>query len=95
MKLRGVSKRFTDCMKAKLDKGCDSGHMGWETRWRVSRPDLKGVDGYLMRRLHAEVSELILAINEGNARHILKEAADVANFAMFIADVYLKDNPNA
>lgn len=45
--------------------------------------------GYLRRRLAQEVKELREAIDRGEpASRILSEAADVANFAMMIADVY-------
>lgn len=42
--------------------------------------------GFLMDRLREEVSELEKAISTGNRKSIVREAADVANFAMMIAD---------
>ncbi len=43
---------------------------------------------YLFQRLLEEVSELYEAMNEGlDGEDMLDEAADVANFAMMIADI--------
>jgi hypothetical protein len=42
----------------------------------------------LMRRLKQEVEELDQAMFNGNGQKILNEGADVANFAMMIADLY-------
>lgn len=41
---------------------------------------------WLMLRLMEEVGELAHALNVGGAAHIVREAADVANLAMMIAD---------
>ena len=41
---------------------------------------------WLMNRLRQETAELRRAIEHGNPEAILSEAADVANFAMMIAD---------
>lgn len=46
----------------------------------------------LLKRMKAEVNELERAISSGNMREVMLEAADVANFAMFIADVAWADN---
>ncbi len=44
--------------------------------------------GALSKRLHEEAHELSRAIQKGKPGHeIIKEAVDVANFALFIADV--------
>ena len=44
-------------------------------------------DSYLLARLMEELGELAVAIEYGiNKKDIIKEAADVANFAMMIAD---------
>jgi NTP pyrophosphatase (non-canonical NTP hydrolase) len=42
---------------------------------------------WLFQRLYIEYEELRLALETDNTEAILKEAADVANFAMMIADV--------
>lgn len=41
----------------------------------------------MLKRLNDEVVELTEALDEGDRVHIIEEAADVANFAMFIADI--------
>lgn len=44
-------------------------------------------DRDLLFRLSDEVSELLVSIQRGDPdREVIQEAADVANFAMFIAD---------
>lgn len=42
--------------------------------------------GYLFNRLLAEVRELHEAVEFGSEMEIIKESADVANFAMMLAD---------
>lgn len=42
-------------------------------------------DLYLFRRMEEEGVELLDAMDEGDLQEIIKEAADVANFAMMIA----------
>ena len=41
---------------------------------------------FLMGRLLEEVSELYIELYNGNSDSVISEAADVANFAMMIAD---------
>lgn len=41
-----------------------------------------------MRRLLEEVSELIVALAQEDKEAIRSESADVANFAMMVADVH-------
>jgi len=44
---------------------------------------------YLLRRLGEEKAELVHAIKEKRSRAVvMAEAADVANFAMMVADIY-------
>ena len=45
---------------------------------------------YLLNRLRQETEELAEAIAGGTATDVIDEAADVANFAMMIADVARK-----
>jgi len=42
---------------------------------------------YLYQRMREEEAELYSAIKEGNIQSIIDEAADVANFAMMLADM--------
>ena len=86
--MRGLSKPFLEAMRQGLEHGRQKGHTGWDKHWDcyVYR-SLSGVDGELMSRLYKEVAELVIAVHEGNPETIKLEAADVANFAMFIADI--------
>jgi NTP pyrophosphatase (non-canonical NTP hydrolase) len=70
-------RRFAQAMEAELRANAHKG--GWSTC----------STGYLLRRLGQEVGELRRALNSRASREtVLSEAADVANFAMMIADVY-------
>lgn len=66
---------FVKQMELKLQ---ENGH---KKHWSTLHPD------YLIERLYQEASELWEAIGKRDASEIVKEAADVANFAMMIADV--------
>ena len=61
-------------MEAKLRENDHKG--GWDVN----------TDQELMWRLLDEMAELRHALTYGDAESIVKECADVANFAMFIAD---------
>ena len=54
----------------------NDGKGGWGTMTRA----------WLLARLDQERDELLLAMHDGDPAAIMKEAADVANFAMMIAD---------
>ena len=43
-------------------------------------------NAYLIRKLNEEVDELKLAIHDNEGSNIIREAVDVANIAMIIAD---------
>lgn len=71
--------RFFDAMIYKLKRNAHKGK--WE-----------GVNLEQMRkRLSDELAELDLAIADGNVIEIILEAADVANFALIIADIAIRD----
>lgn len=62
-----------------------------EMETQLKENDHKGgwkncTDSYLLSRLLEEVSELLLVTLENDQLRIKEEAADVANFAMMIAD---------
>ena len=86
---RGLDRRFLHAMRMKLDHGRQRGYIGWDDNWNAVFPaSPTGALGLLMQRLQGEVMELGLAIENGNDHDILMEAADVANFAMFIWDIH-------
>jgi len=70
-----VVKEFGEVMVEQLKANRDKG-----TTWTDMSPS------WLLRRLRAEVNELARAVKSRNADRIAQEAADVANFAMFLAD---------
>jgi hypothetical protein len=86
--MRGLDSRFLSAMRDGLENGRRKGYVGWDERWahgKVVFP-VPPMD-WLKARLHQEMDELTVAIYEKDPDKILKEAADVANFAMFIADI--------
>ena len=90
MKKRKVDPKFIEAMEKKLNHGRSKGLVGWDRKWKnTCFPVIpRGPYGFLMTRLHQEVSELTIAVHEKDKKKILKEAADVANFAMMIADIH-------
>lgn len=87
--MRGLSAEFLTAMRTKLQHGRDRGYQGWDEHWKCSVWESHfGPKGFLMRRLSEELTELILAVDSGDANKIREEAADVANFAMMVADLH-------
>jgi hypothetical protein len=72
--LRPEVLRFAQVMEARLRDNDHKG--GWENE----------SDSYLLRRLDEETTELQRAVFGMTDEYIIMEAADVANFAMMIAD---------
>lgn len=76
MKIRNEVLWFAEQMEKKLKKNDNKPH------WLDSSPD------YLLERLCDEVKELMQARQHGKSpTFVIKECADVANFAMMIADM--------
>ncbi len=74
--LRAMVVQFADAMEQRLHANAYKGDT-----WRDMTPS------WLFRRLRAETNELVRANQrDSNASTILLEAADVANFAMFVWD---------
>ena len=88
--MRGLSKRFLDMMRHKLDSGRHKGRVGWDRHWTNCSWAMQpcGVEGALMYGLRQEVRELEEALRHGKPEQIMEEAADVANFAMMVADIH-------
>jgi len=76
-------------MRDGLENGRDKGKVGWDRKWKDTRFPYDPMQ-YLVDGLHREVDELVVALKIEPTR-VLREAADVANFAMMIADI---SNPN-
>lgn len=75
MNLRPEVQRFAELMELRLR--ANDHKPGWK----------QDILPALFRRLQQEAAELDGAIDFGTADEIAREAADVANFAMMIADV--------
>jgi len=87
--MRGLCSEFLSAMRVKLESGRRKGRVGWDRHWEncvFSTVDECSPEWFL-KRLQEETVELAMAIAEGNPDKIMGECADVANFAMFIADV--------
>lgn len=78
MKIRDSVMRFAEQMEIKLQENDHKG--GWQ----------QCEDDYLIGRLQQETYELYLAMNHKEPLEVRREAADVANFAMMIADIAWK-----
>lgn len=82
MKLRAPLQSFANLMEMKLAKHDeDRGPTDWRNSTQAS----------LVRRLREELAELETALIDGaEVSRVREEAADVANFAMMIADNAIK-----
>lgn len=77
--MRSVIQWFAEAMECKLKR--NDFKPGW----------LEIDNSYLLKRLNQEVTELTLALEQNlPPEEIIQEAADVANFAMMIADKQLE-----
>jgi NTP pyrophosphatase (non-canonical NTP hydrolase) len=77
--LEPAIKTFVEAMIYKLHKNAHKG------KWEDMTVDTS------LTRLHEEICELAQAIDEGNGIETILEAADVANFAMIIANIAIKE----
>lgn len=76
-----------DFFRLMLDKLDDNNH---KRNWRNMS------EKWLLHRAHQELGELQRAIEQGKPFvEVAKEAADVANFCMMVADVYGENNQEA
>ncbi len=83
MSKRPVDPDFIMAMNEKLEHGRLCGRDDYDEGW-----PLHPYPGFLFDRLIEEVGELMRAVLTGTVQEIRHEAADVANFAMFIADAH-------
>jgi len=85
--VRGLNRDFLNAMREKLEHGRRRNRDGWDNHWQESSIEhIQGHKGFLFHRLLEEVIELADAVKYSNSEEIRSEAADVANFAMMIAD---------
>ncbi len=76
--MREQMKNFTNVMETKM---LLNEHKGGHARLKIDD---------LMKLLHQEVRELKTAVEDGDHKEIVMECADVANYAMMIADKCIK-----
>lgn len=85
---RSVAGEFINAMEKGLAHGRRMGRTGWDSHWQES--SFADVRLGLLDKLDEEVNELIEAIDDNeNGDVVLREAADVANIAMMLADIAL------
>lgn len=84
--MRGLSQKFLEAMRNGLERGRQHGYMGWDLKWKDVAFPYDPVQ-FLIDRFHQEIDELIVAISKDQPEDIMREAADVANYAMMIADI--------
>ena len=89
LKVRGLNKRFLSEMRKGLDRGRMNGNTGWDEHWKCNWPGagVYGPYGHLMVRLGEETIKLTIALALPNHDEIKKRSANIANFAMMIADL--------
>jgi len=86
MRPRKSVMQFARAMEDKLREN------DWKGGWSGSAVGWSGsAVGWLMSRVHQEISELQHAIDKGApVEEIRREAADVGNFCMMVAEQYRK-----
>jgi NTP pyrophosphatase (non-canonical NTP hydrolase) len=84
MPVRNVCLDFIAAMNEKLEHGRLCGRDEYDEYWHGTNL----YSGIFLDRLLEEFAELLRAVNDGTKQDIRSEAADVANFAMFIADIH-------
>ena len=90
MELRPEVRKFAELMERELRPELQQFALAMESRLKEN--DHKGgwdreSPGWLYARLLEELAELLDALGFGSMENIRREAADVANYAMMIADV--------
>jgi NTP pyrophosphatase (non-canonical NTP hydrolase) len=76
MNLRNIVNWFAEKMLIQLEINEIRYIEGW-----TNRPN-----NLLLAGIASEFSELLMAVEEGNKQHIIEQAADVACYAMMLAD---------
>lgn len=91
-KVRSVPVWFIKEMERKLQIGFEQkGYTAWDRKWEGCE---LGVD-YFIEYLKGEVAELEEAYSSGKgSTEVVRECADVANLAMFVADIAMKEEVN-
>ena len=84
---RDVEQYFIDEMNKGLDWGRRQGRVGWDSEWKETAFEDGDLIDNLRAKLEEELKELDSALVGGDSfLGVLREAADLSNVAMMIAD---------
>jgi hypothetical protein len=84
--------RFIEVMKEQLRTNAHKGDWRERTIHHPGGHDEPVTTAHALVRLHEELRELELAVDTGEETQVVaREAADVANFALIVADLYALD----
>ena len=84
--------RFIEVMKEQLRANAHKGDWRERTIHHPGGHDEPVTTAHALVRLHEELRELELAVDTGEeTQMVAREAADVANFALIVADLYALD----
>lgn len=81
MKIRKEVALFAQAMERKLRKN------DYKIGWKECSPD------YLITKLHEELKEFQVTIDNGFTNRMLHEGADIANIVMMLCDIGERLNP--
>jgi hypothetical protein len=85
---RPVDPRFVEAMEAGLEHGRSQGRVGWDTSWVGEELDYGLLFQSLMDKFDEEYHEFLDTLIMGQEPDVVRrEAADVANVAMMLADL--------
>ena len=96
---RGLDSEFLAVMRKKLEQGRRQGKAGWDTHWGRDGTCILATSDecsprWFLCRILDECIETAVAIEHGDPDQIADECADIANFAMMLADRVKPPNPN-
>ena len=95
IEVRGVDKSFIRLMETALkDARENKGKTWWELHWKVDDLSLIDIAEDIFEAFVRDVDKLLASIGDDwteiDATFVAEEAADVANFAMMLADLAKK-----
>ena len=95
--LRDIDVRFLDAMEERLGLGRQKSMVGWDQHWKdcYFEYDPDGPRGMFVDLLQRNVRDLIVYLQSNRRTKIRETCADIANFAMFIADIHETLEPPA
>jgi len=87
---RGLDQKFISAMHDRMMQGDRKGRTGWDAHWKDEMFNYppKGPLGAFMVDVYRSTSKLMLALKDEDDDEILDRCADVANYAMMVADYH-------